>query len=216
VFPDGDTLAAALVGHIERSLYAAVSARGEFHLVLPGGGSPRGLLSLLRDRHLPWRFVHLYLTDERCLPPGDGKRNDFMIEQLLLPYVRLPYANVHRIPAELGPEAGAQAFAELLRNTPPFDLVILGMGEDGHTASLFPGSAVLDDEGAAVAVRHAPKPPVERVSLGLQRLLSARERLVIAMGVGKRPVLQRIQAGEVFPVTRAEPDVWYLDRDAAP
>jgi 6-phosphogluconolactonase len=216
LFPDSDALAAALAEQVGQALSQGVAERGQFHLVLPGGSSPRGLLLELRRRRLPWQAMHLYLTDERCLPPGHAERNDLMLDELLLPHVELSSANVHRIPAELGPERGAQEFAELLRHTPPFDLVILGMGEDGHTASLFPGSAALEDESPAVAVLHAPKPPVERVSMGLQRLLSARERWVIAMGAGKRAVLQRIQAGETFPITLARPDGWYLDGDAAP
>jgi 6-phosphogluconolactonase len=216
LFPDGDALAAAAAEQVGRALSEAVAERGRFHLVLPGGSSPRGLLLELRDRRLPWQVMHLYLTDERCLPPGHADRNDLIFDELLLPFVPLPAANLHRIPAELGPEKGAREFAELLRHVPPFDLVILGMGEDGHTASLFPGSAALDDESPAIAVFDAPKPPAERVSLGLQRLLDARERMAIAMGAGKRAVLQRIQEGEEFPVTRARPDAWFLDGAAAP
>jgi 6-phosphogluconolactonase len=216
LFPDGDALAAAAAEQVVRTLSEAVAERGRFHLVLPGGSSPRGLLVELRDRRLPWQALDLYLTDERCLPQGHAQRNDLMFDELLLPYVPLPAANLHRIPAELGPEPGAREFAELLRHTPTFDLVILGVGEDGHTASLFPGSVALDDESPAVAVCDAPKPPGSRVSMGLQRLLDSRERMVIAMGAGKRAVLERIQEGEEFPVTRARPDAWYLDGAAAP
>jgi 6-phosphogluconolactonase len=216
VFADGDALAAAVAERVEGALIRAVDERGRFHLVVPGGSSPRKLFLELRERRLPWPYIHLYLTDERCLPAGHAQRNDHMMDELLLPYVALPSANLHRIPAELGPEAGARRFAQLLGDAPPFDLVILGLGEDGHTASLFPGSLCLDDESPAVAVFDAPKPPSQRVSMGLRRILSARERIVMAVGAGKRPVLQRIREGEEFPVTRAGPDAWYLDAEAAP
>ncbi len=216
VFPDTDALAEAVADHVGRACSQAVQGRGEFHLVVPGGTTPRKLLLKLRQRDLPWRDIHLYLTDERCLPPGHAGRNDHMIDELLLPDTDLPSGNLHRIPAELGPETGAQQFAQQLRDTPPFDLVILGMGEDGHTASLFSTVAPRDDGGPVVAVFDAPKPPPERVSLGLSRLLAARERIVIAAGAGKRDILQRIQEGEDFPITRARPDTWYLDTDAAP
>ncbi len=215
VFPDTDALADAVAGRVERALEQAIRERGEFHLVLPGGTTPRKLLLKLRERPLPWRDIHLYLTDERCLPPGHEGRNDHMLDELLPPNTDLPMGNLHRIPAELGPAVGALHFEELLRNTPPFDLVILGMGEDGHTASLFSTVAVRDEDSPVLAVFDSPKPPTERVSLGLSRLLSARERIVMAAGAGKREILRRIQAGEEFPVTRARPGDWYLDVEAA-
>ena len=216
VFPDADALADAVADRVEQALTEAIRERGEFHLVLPGGTTPRKLLLELRKRQLPWRDIHLYLTDERCLPPGHEGRNDRVMDELLLSDTDLPTTNLHRIPAELGPSAGAQRFELDLRDTPPFDLVILGMGEDGHTASLFSTVAMLDDDSPAIAVFDSPKPPPERVSLGLSRLLSARERIVMAAGAGKREILRRIQAGEEFPVTRTRPDAWYLDADAAP
>ncbi len=216
MFPDTDTLALALAEHIEQAVTNAVRERGEAHLVLPGGSSPRPLLMKLRELHLPWRRMHLYLTDERCLPPGHADRNDRMLDELLLPYVDLPSANLHRIPAELGAEAGAQGFAHLLQEVPRFDLVILGLGQDGHTASLFPGRAELLDDSPVVAVFDSPKPPAERVSMGVGRLLSARERIVLAAGAGKRVVLRRIQQGDSYPVTSLRPDAWYLDAEASP
>jgi 6-phosphogluconolactonase len=215
VFANGDALADAVAEHIEQALNDALDEHGEFHLVLPGGTSPRNLLLRLREQQLPWQDIHLYLTDERCLPVGHDQRNDYMLDELMLPYVALPDSNIHRFPAELGPEAGAKQFAQMLNNVPRFDLVILGMGEDGHTASLFPASKHLDDDAPAVAVFDAPKPPPERVSLGLTRLLSARERIVIAAGEGKREIIQRIREGMELPITQVKPTAWYLDRSAA-
>jgi 6-phosphogluconolactonase len=146
---------------------------------------------------------------------GHEQRNDYMLDELLLPNVALPDSNIHRFPAELGAEAGAKKFAQMLSDVPRFDLVVLGIGEDGHTASLFPASLQLEDESPAVAVHDAPKPPPERISMGLTRLLSARERIVIATGEGKRDILKLIREGKKFPITRTNPSVWYLDSAAA-
>jgi 6-phosphogluconolactonase len=189
--------------------------RGEFHLVLPGGTSPRKLLLKLRTHQLPWSSIHIYLTDERCLPIGNEQRNDYMLDELLLPFVDIPESNIHRFSAELGAEAGAKKFVQMLGDAPRFDLVVLGIGEDGHTASLFPASTQLDDNLPAIAVFDAPKPPPERISMGLTRLLSARERIVIATGEGKRDILKLIREGKKFPITRTNPSVWYLDSAAA-
>ncbi len=156
MLPDAEALAAALAEHIEQAVTDAVRERGEAHLVLPGGSSPRLLLMKLRELLLPWQSMHLYLTDERCLPPGHADRNDRMLDELLLPYVDLPPANLHRIPAELGAEAGAQGYAHLLYEVPRFDLVILGMGPDGHTASLFSGRAEFLEDSPVVAVLIPP------------------------------------------------------------
>jgi 6-phosphogluconolactonase len=164
---------------------------------------------------LPWGSIHIYLTDERCLPMGHEQRNDFMLDELLLPNVELPDSNIHRFPAELGAEAGAKQFAQMLSDVPRFDLVVLGIGEDGHTASLFPNSLQLEDQSPAVAVFDAPKPPPERISMGVTRLLSARERIVIATGEGKRETIQLIQQGIEFPITLIKPSTWYLDIAAA-
>lgn len=214
VFADGESLADAVTDHIERALQKAVDEHGEFHLVLPGGTSPRKLLLRLRERQLPWENIHIYLTDERCLPAGHEQRNDFMLDELLLPHVVIPESNLHRIPGELGPEVGTKQFLQVLCDAPQFDLVILGMGEDGHTASLFPASPQQDELSPAVAVYDAPKPPSERISMGMTRLLSARERIVIATGEGKQKIIQSIRDGEEFPITQTKPSAWYLDQNA--
>lgn len=215
VFADGEELADAVASHVKQALKQAVQERGEFHLVLPGGTSPRKLLLRLREIEFPWQAIHIYLTDERCLPVGHEQRNDQMLDELLLPYVLLPDSNLHRIPGELGPEVGARQLVHTLSDVPQFDLVILGMGEDGHTASLFPASPQLNATAPAVAVFDAPKPPYERISMGMTRLLGARERIVIATGEGKHQIIQCIREGMDFPITRAKPSAWYLDSAAA-
>jgi 6-phosphogluconolactonase len=129
--------------------------------------------------------------------------------------------NIHPIPAELGAEQGAQRYAEFLRRAPQFDLVLLGLGEDGHTASLFPGQAygLEGDQPDVVAVRHAPKPPPERVSLSAARLGRARRVLFLVGGESKREAMNRWRAGADIParhVTSVHGIDVYVDRAAWP
>lgn len=215
LFPDGEALAHAAAQAVAESATAAIETRGAFHLVLAGGSTPRRCYEILRDMMVDWAHVHIYFGDERCLPSGDGGRNDVMAEASLLSHVPVPEAQVHRIPAELGPEAGAAAYAELLSAVPRIDLVLLGMGEDGHTASLFPGNAALQDERLAVPVLGAPKPPPQRISMGYGALNGARRRVILVSGSGKCDALQRIKAGEPLPVARLADSDWFVDVAAA-
>jgi 6-phosphogluconolactonase len=123
--------------------------------------------------------------------------------------------NLHVIPAELGPQQAAEAYAALIDGIGVMDIVVLGMGEDGHTASLFPGSAALDDQHSVVAVYDAPKAPPERVSLGLTTLKNAAVCIVIATGDNKAEALTSVQNGVSLPVSLLEPDIWFVDEAAA-
>lgn len=140
VFPNPETLARVLADDLVQHIRTAVAARGVCHCVFPGGRSPRRVLELLREQDLPWKALHLYPSDERCVPLGDSERNDRLIAELFLGQVPLPPTHLHSIPAELGPEEGATWFSQLLAQTPPFDIALLGVGPDGHTASLFPAT----------------------------------------------------------------------------
>lgn len=212
VYDSEALLVSAVTDLIEARLRQAISEKAQFHLVFPGGRSIVPVLQALSNRTLTWQGVHLYLTDERCVSRGDTERNDRLVDEFLLSSIPADPPVLHRIPAELGPDKGAEEFARQLGATPAFDLVLLGLGEDGHTASLFPDS--LDDEPTeVVAVHHSPKPPAGRVSLGYARLVSARERVVLAMGETKRAVIRRIRAGELFPVVKARPDRWFITAD---
>ena len=201
----------AVTDYLVKRINHAIEERGSCHLVFPGGTSPRQILKQLQGQEIPWQRLHLYPSDERCVPQGDPQRNDRLIEELHFPFVPIPEENLHRIPAELGPEQGALAYAQQLEEAPRFDIALLGMGEDGHTASLFPGNSSLEDLCGAVPVLNSPKPPDERVSIGLQRLLGARERIVLAFGEGKRKAIKQIKAGESLPVAMVHPTCWCLD-----
>lgn len=176
----------------------AIKQRGEFMIVLAGGNTPRGAYRLLQEQNADWAHWNVYFGDERCLPAHDIERNSKMAADAWLHHVPIPNDHVHPIPAELGATAAALSYAETLRNVGEFDLVLLGLGDDGHTASLFPkhdwGTA--PDAPALLAVFNAPKPPSERVSLSASRLSRAREVLFLIAGDSKRDALARWAAGE--------------------
>ena len=185
----------------------AIKERGEFLIVLAGGNTPRGVYRLLRKQSADWSRWNVYFGDERCLPAGDAGRNSKMAADELLDHVPIPKDQVHPIPAELGATAAALAYAETLRNVSEFDLVLLGLGDDGHTASLFPGHdwGTSSDAPAVLAVFNAPKPPPERVSLSAARLSRAREVLFLIAGDDKRQAVARWRAGENIPARAIRP-----------
>jgi 6-phosphogluconolactonase len=172
----------------------ALAARGRAHVALAGGTTPERTYALVSPPS--WRGVVLWFGDERCVGPEDPESNYRMVAQTLLP--RAAGAAIHRIEGELGAEPAAAAYEGLLRRlaphdrdgVPALDLVLLGIGEDGHTASLFPRSPLLEARGSAVvAVHDAPKPPPDRVSLSLEALRAARACVLLATGAGKAAAL---------------------------
>ena len=220
VYANPEVVAQAATDYLFQQIKTCVAEKGLCHVVLPGGSTPARCLELLAEKPLPWKNIHWYPGDERCYPVGHGERNDTMINNKL--FSQLPLSlqkgaseNFHPIPAELGPEQGAEKYATLLDATGGIDIVVLGMGEDGHTASLFPGNAAVDDLRSAVPVYDAPKAPGERVSIGLAMLKNAAECVVIATGENKREALEKVRAGTSLPVCLAGPDVWFIDKAAA-
>lgn len=210
-YSDPEQLASELADELARQMRLAVNTSGSCHMVFPGGRSPRRTLELLRNQKVPWSALHLYPSDERCVPVGDSARNDRLIDEILLPYVPLRLENLHRIPAELGPEEGALRFSQLLKNTPPFDIVLVGVGIDGHIASLFPNHLSVLDDMDAVPVLKAPKPPPFRVSIGLGRLKGAHRRHVVAQGTEKRDLLSSPERFRDTPVMKLNATIWYAE-----
>lgn len=188
-----------------QSAALAIAQHGQFSIVLAGGNTPRAVYRLLRDAPTDWSKWHVYYGDERCLARDHVDRNSLMAEQALLGHVTIPATQIHTIPAELGSTRGAQAYAEQLESLGDFDLVLLGLGEDGHTASLFPGKP-WDSEKAAIAVTHAPKPPPERVSISASRLSAAREVLFLVSGAGKQTAIDDWRAGVNIPASAIRPN----------
>jgi 6-phosphogluconolactonase len=214
VHQDPAAAATACAAHLAQRIMAVLASRGRCHVALPGGSTPAACLSQLAAQPLPWERVHFYLTDERCLPRGDAERNDRMIEQHLWQAITVSETNLHPIPAELGPETAARRYAILIDALERLDIILLGMGEDGHTASLFPDNPALDDQRSVVPVHQAPKPPPERVSLGITTLRAAAERVVLATGPGKRDATDQVKAGMPLPINRIGPLLWFVDRAA--
>ena len=223
-----DSVAAAVAG----SMVDAVTQRGRCSLLLAGGGTPRTAYELLAMRYrndVPWGQVHLFWGDERFLPPGDPRSNARMAREALVDRVPCPPANVHPIPAGLpSADAAALRYEETLRahftgDQPSFDLVLLGLGEDAHTASIFPRSPALDATDRWVMAVTAPVEPALRVTLTMQALTAAAKLFVLVAGSEKaaalRHALDPASDPERYPAAalrRAGSRVtWWADRAAA-
>lgn len=191
----------AAAAHIVQSAARAIASRGRFIVVLAGGTTPKSVYELLRSADTDWSKWHIYYNDDRCLPVDHPDRNSLMAEQVWLKHVSIPVNQIHAIPAELGPVQGAKSYAETLKGVGDFDLVLLGLGEDGHTASLFPGKT-WDDSVDAFPVFDAPKPPPERVSISRARLSKANEMLFLVTGAGKQQAVDDWRKGEPIPASQ--------------
>jgi 6-phosphogluconolactonase len=221
VFDDLAGLSAAAASFVVAAASTAIAARGRFLIALAGGETPRGLYQQLRSTPCDWPNWHIFFGDERCVPADDPARNDRMVRNTWLDHVPVAARHVHSIPADLGPDAGAAACARDLRGIGAFDLVLLGLGEDGHTAALFPNQPAGMTVGApdALGVTHAPKRPAERVTLSARRLADTRACLVLVTGKSKAAAMRQLQQGAQIPLAAVRPpagmDV-YLTRDAQP
>ena len=202
IFPDAAAVAQAAADYLAGHIRTVLTERDSCHIALPGGTTPAACLQLLAQQDLPWTRIHWYLGDERCLPVGDAERNDTLIGDCLWSRIPTPAENCHPIRAELGAGPAAADYAELIGQVGKLDIALLGMGEDGHTASLFPGNPALEMCDAAVPVFDAPKPPPERVSLSIPTLQAAVVRVVLITGAGKRDAVQQLQSGASLPINR--------------
>ncbi|MEO6689226.1 MAG: 6-phosphogluconolactonase [Dokdonella sp.] len=194
----------------ERILAAAaeaILARGCFRIVLSGGSTPRRTFLSLRDSDTDWSRWQVFFGDERCLSIDDPERNSRMARDAWLDHVAIPSECIHAIPAEFGADAAARAYADVLRDVGDFDLVILGLGEDGHTASLFPDHdwGTAPDAPDTLSVQDAPKPPAQRVTLSAARLARARAVLFLVEGESKHAAIARWRAGENIPARAVRP-----------
>jgi 6-phosphogluconolactonase len=199
VLDDTDAVAQMACELILEAASEAISKRGQFKLVLAGGSTPQHAYQLLADSDNEWQHWHLYFGDERCLPAQDPERNSVMAARTLNDNVAIPAEQVHIIPAELGPEEAARLYAQDVNQAVPFDMVLLGMGEDGHTASLFPGHKHPRD-ALVLPVHNAPKPPPDRVSLSPEALGSSRELLFLITGAGKKTAVEAWRDGAALPI----------------
>lgn len=197
---DADVRQAA-TRYIAAAAGEAIAVRGAFHLVLAGGGTPRAVYQTLPALGTDWTKWHLYFGDERVLPAEHADRNSKMAHDAWLAQAPVPPHQIHPMPTEQGLDAAAAAYADLLRGVGEFDLVLLGLGEDGHTASLFPGHELGagTDSPDVLQVQDAPKPPLARLSLSANRLSRTRQVLFLVTGAGKREAVARWKNGEAIP-----------------
>ena len=183
----------------------AIASRGRFSIVLAGGSTPKSVYALLKDATADWANWHVFHNDDRCLPLDNAERNSLMARTAWLNHVSIPANQIHDIPAELGNIEGAKAYAKTLAGLPAFDLVLLGLGEDGHTASLFPNQPV-DNSADAVPVFDAPKPPADRITVSQQRLSNAREVIFLVTGAGKQDAVNHWRNVVAIPATLITPE----------
>jgi len=239
VHRDATLLARAVAARLVTRIVDAQSARGHAHMVLTGGGMGTAVLAELaaspaRDA-IDWAHVHVWWGDERFVPAGHPDRNDVGARAALLDKVSLPATHVHAMPSSDGadgddPEAAAVRYAGELAAAsrhedhgvvPAFDVLMLGVGEDGHVASLFPGMPALFDERPVVGVRGAPKPPPTRLSLTFSSIASAHEVWLITAGAAKAAAVNLALSGAgpvEVPAAGAhgrQRTLWLLDEAAA-
>jgi 6-phosphogluconolactonase len=213
----------------------AIAERGRFTIALSGGSTPKNLYSLIAanaSANLPWDRMFFFWGDERHVPPDDPDSNYRMAQETLLSKVPVPPANVFRIPAENpDADAAAEAYDQTLRKFfalapeefPRFDLILLGMGPDGHTASLFPETAALQEKSRLAVANRVEKLDTTRITLTLPVLNSARCVAFLVSGIDKAPALHEVLEGsapaEKYPSKLVQPSegklIWFVDRAAA-
>lgn len=200
VLPDAEGVAQYAADTLAQRIGESRAYGRELHVALAGGTTPQRAYELLAEVEGAWGHVHLWMGDERCVPSDHPDSNARMVRESLLAVARDEPPHLHEVPSPEVPEDAAWLYGLEVRERVPnavFDVVLLGMGPDGHTCSLFPGHPVLAVAQALVApVRESPKPPPERVTLTLPVLRAARFTLLLATGAGKRDALARALAGD--------------------
>ena len=238
IYADADALARAAADELMRLAQASVAARGLFTLALSGGSTPKKLYSLLATdpvfRAIPWDKSHLFFGDERHVPPDHADSNFRMVRESLLVSGIVPESHVHRMHAEIPDSAQAAAdYDEEMRKFftgdlrldgfPRFDLVLLGMGPDGHTASLFPDSPGLKETARWVIANPVEKFKTDRITFTFPVLNAARTVLLLVAGADKTEMIKQVLGPKPveppYPVQRVQPahgeKIWLLDRAAA-
>jgi 6-phosphogluconolactonase len=203
-FADNQQLAQAATAAVLTAAQQTIAANGTFKLVLAGGSTPNLIYQLLSQAQADWQNWWIFWGDERCLPVDDKERNSLMATQLWLDKVAIPATQIFPIPAELGAKTAAESYEKTVAHYLPFDCVLLGMGEDGHTASLFPGHLHSEND-LTHAVYNSPKPPSDRVSLSAKALSDTAQLLFLISGAGKQQAFQAWQQGADLPVAQIKP-----------
>jgi 6-phosphogluconolactonase len=235
IFPSPADMTRAAAHLFAAKAAEAASAQGRFTAALSGGKTPTALYDLLAKApfasQIPWASVHLFWGDERCVPPDHADSNYRMTKELLLDRVPIPPANVHRMPGEMDPIEAAARYEEELREFfaphragfPVFDFILLGLGEDGHTASLFPGTRAIRESARWVLGHNVDAQKGWRITLTPPAINATRKVVFIVAGAGKASVLRDILEGpyqpDFLPAQIIRPNggelLWMLDSDAA-
>jgi 6-phosphogluconolactonase len=237
VEPDPAALARRAAQYIVEMAGEAVEARGCVRIAISGGATPKAAFELLADTNQPWRTrmpwedLDLYWVDERCVPPGNAASNYRMTREALLDHVAMRPEQIHRIEGELEPEAAAARYESELRNSfrlegaemPRFDLVALGMGNDGHTASIFPHTKAIHESCRLVTANYLPQKDAWRVTLTGPVINHARSVFFLVAGEDKASILKEVLTGPRDPERLPSQLIWpssgilslILDKDAA-
>ena len=215
IAPTPAAVAQAAAEFFTSNVVAAVQARGLARVAISGGTTPKTMFAFLADptqpfvKQVPWDKLDLFWVDERCVPPDHPESNYRMTNEALLSKVPLPAEHIHRMEGELEPETAAARYESLLRSafklegaqTPTFDLILLGMGDDGHTASLFPHTEALHDMTHLVVANHVPQKDAWRITLTWPVINQGREVAFLIEGPGKAQVLHDVFLGPYAPET---------------
>ena len=232
IFLSPEEAASKIAEEITEIVSGNLLEKRETFISLSGGSTPKTLFRKISSQYadsIEWNSVHLFWGDERCVPPDDDESNYGMTKEYLLKNINIPEANVHRIRGEEDPVQEAVRIADevkkivpILNNLPQFDLSILGLGEDGHTASLFPGKKLKNvSEGIAGVAVH-PKSGQKRISLTSEVISNSKQNIFFATGQKKADIIYEIMSrkdsGKKYPAARikaAEMLKWYIDEEAA-
>jgi 6-phosphogluconolactonase len=229
IFKDSDELSRVAADMFVTLATQAIRERGRFIVALSGGSTPTALYRLLAREPLDWTRVHIFWGDERLVPPDDPESSYGQAREVLLKHLPIPSENIHRVASDLEPDAAATDYARVLKgfaapplDWPRFDLVLLGMGEDGHTASLFPGSPVDATEPVIAVTAHYQGRPAQRVTLTPLVFNAARQVVFLVTGANKAVTLTGVfgdyNSVEQIPAKRIQPTdgkvTWLVDEAA--
>jgi 6-phosphogluconolactonase len=229
IYPDPDALANSAAILFIDSFEKAVSEKGFFSALLSGGATPLHLYSLLSNEEysgrVEWEKAHFFWGDERCVPPESPESNFTAANRSFLSRINIPPENIHRIKGELAPREAASAYERELVSffglddgaDPPFDLALLGLGKDGHTLSLFPGTKALEETERLVVANHVPTLNAWRITLTFKAIERAKKVVFLVSGSEKAAVLKDVFDGKDLPAgrVRAKELFWLADSEAA-
>ncbi|MEO8608666.1 MAG: 6-phosphogluconolactonase [Chloroflexota bacterium] len=232
IYPDASSLSIAAAERIVGLADEAIKDHGGFSIALSGGSTPKAIYELLAApnyiERIDWSNVHVFWGDERCVPPDDVESSYHMARETLLDHVPIPSANIRRIQGEIPPDEAATKYERLLHHffgnlSPRFDVILLGMGDDGHTASLFPGTKALSEEKRWVIENYVEAKQMWRVTLTKNAINAAVNVIFLVSGVGKSERLRQVLEGnyrrDKLPSQLIKPEdgslLWMVDQEAA-